>query len=106
MPKSAAVVGRAITLTGLAGAELYDVLVRLAQEWWMRWPLIDGVGNFGSVDDDPAADAKYTEARRTAIGQALFAADDPGADDEADVGEGAAAAPLRGRFPQLLANGS
>src|SRR3954469_21821502 len=44
---------------------IYDTLVRLAQDFSMRYPLVDGQGNFGSVDDDPAAAMRYTEARLT-----------------------------------------
>src|SRR4026209_1362954 len=47
---------------------IYDTIVRMAQDWNMRAPLIDGQGNFGSVDGDPAAAMRYTEARRKALG--------------------------------------
>src|SRR4051812_21172401 len=46
---------------------IYDTLVRLAQDFSMRYPLVDGQGNFGSIDDDPAAAMRYTEARLTRI---------------------------------------
>jgi DNA gyrase subunit A len=48
---------------------LYDALVRMAQPFSMRYPLVDGQGNFGSVDGDPAAAYRYTECRMTAIGE-------------------------------------
>lgn len=52
---------------------IYDALVRLAQPWKMRYPLIDGHGNFGSMDDDPAAAMRYTEARLSPIAMELLA---------------------------------
>ena len=52
---------------------LYDALVRLAQDFSMRYPLVDGQGNFGSVDGDTAAAMRYTEARLTAIAAELLA---------------------------------
>lgn len=51
---------------------VYDALVRLAQTWNMRYPLIDGQGNFGSVDGDPAAAYRYTEAKLTQIAEELL----------------------------------
>src|SRR5918997_6979040 len=51
----------------------YDTLVRLAQDFNMRYPLVDGQGNFGSVDGDPPAAYRYTEARMEALGEALMA---------------------------------
>lgn len=52
---------------------IYDALVRLAQPWKMRYPLVDGHGNFGSMDDDPAAAMRYTEARLSPIAEELMA---------------------------------
>src|ERR671912_3032984 len=54
-------------------ASIYDTLVRLAQEFNMRYPLIDGQGNFGSVDNDPPAAMRYTEARLTPIALEMLA---------------------------------
>src|SRR5919108_135988 len=51
---------------------IYDTLVRLAQEFSMRYPLVDGQGNFGSVDDDPPAAMRYTEARLSRIAASLL----------------------------------
>src|SRR5512142_2825640 len=51
---------------------VYDALVRMAQDFTMRYPLVDGQGNFGSVDDDPAAAMRYTEARLTEIAEELL----------------------------------
>ena len=51
---------------------IYDALVRLAQDFSMRYPLVDGQGNFGSIDDDPAAAMRYTEARLTRLAQEML----------------------------------
>src|ERR1044071_2833000 len=51
---------------------IYDALVRLAQDFSMRHPLVDGQGNFGSIDDDPAAAMRYTEARLTRLAQEML----------------------------------
>src|SRR5437879_9147953 len=51
---------------------VYDALVRLAQPWSMRYPLVDGQGNFGSVDGDPPAADRYTEARLTRVATSLL----------------------------------
>src|SRR5215470_12066036 len=53
-------------------AAVYDTLVRLAQSWNMRYPLVLGQGNFGSVDDDPPAAMRYTEAKMAAIADELL----------------------------------
>ena len=53
-------------------SSIYDAIVRLAQPWKMRYPLVDGHGNFGSLDDDPAAAMRYTEARLSAIAGELM----------------------------------
>src|ERR671913_766549 len=54
-------------------ASIYDTLVRLAQEFNMRYPLVDGQGNFGSVDGDPPAAMRYTEARLTKLAEEMLA---------------------------------
>ena len=70
--KCAAIVGEVIKNYHPHGdAPVYDTLVRLAQDWVMRYPLVDGQGNFGSVDGDPPAAQRYTEARMTAIAMSL-----------------------------------
>ena len=62
--KSAAIVGEVLKKYHPHGdASVYDAMVRLAQPWVMRYPLVDGQGNFGSIDGDPAAAYRYTEAR-------------------------------------------
>jgi DNA gyrase subunit A len=81
----------------------YNALVRMAQDFALRYPLIDGYGNFGSVDGDPAADANYTEARLTRYGAAMVA------DGQTSVGEGnETTGPnvLLSTVPNLLVNGA
>src|SRR5680860_1100808 len=64
--KSARVVGEVMGSYHPHGDQaIYDTLVRMAQEFSLRYPLVDGQGNFGSIDDDPAAAMRYTEARLT-----------------------------------------
>jgi topoisomerase IV subunit A len=87
---------------------VYDALVRLAQDFAVRFPLVEGQGNFGSVDGDGAAAMRYTEARLTAVAQALL---DGIAEDAVDFrptydGEDAEPVVLPGAFPNLLANGA
>lgn len=53
-------------------ASVYDAMVRLAQDFSMRYPLVDGHGNFGSVDGDPAAAYRYTEARMSKIAMSML----------------------------------
>jgi DNA gyrase subunit A len=72
--KCAGVVGEVLKRYHPHGdSAVYDALVRLAQEWNLRYPLIDGQGNFGSVDGDPAAAYRYTECRLTELAEALLA---------------------------------
>src|SRR6185436_4581112 len=71
--KCAGVVGEVLKKYHPHGdASVYDALVRLAQEWNIRYPLIDGQGNFGSVDGDPAAAYWYTESRLTKLAEELL----------------------------------
>jgi DNA gyrase subunit A len=71
--KSAAIVGEVIKNYHPHGTDpVYETLVRLAQDWVMRYPLVDGQGNFGSVDGDPPAAQRYTEARMTQIAMSLL----------------------------------
>ncbi|TIP41669.1 MAG: DNA topoisomerase IV subunit A, partial [Mesorhizobium sp.] len=87
---------------------IYDALVRLAQDFSMRYPLVDGQGNFGNIDGDNAAAMRYTEARMTEVASELLAGINEDAvdfrptyneeDEEPSV--------LPGAFPNLLANGS
>jgi DNA gyrase subunit A len=71
--KCAGVVGEVLKRLHPHGdGPVYDALVRLAQSWTLRYPLIDGQGNFGSVDGDPAAAYRYTECRMTALSESLL----------------------------------
>src|SRR5690606_30467307 len=71
--KSAGVVGEVIGKYHPHGdSAIYDAMVRLAQDWNLRYRLVDGQGNFGSIDGDPAAAYRYTEARLTALAEAML----------------------------------
>src|SRR3954464_5431982 len=87
---------------------IYDTLVRLAQEFSMRNPLIDGQGNFGSVDDDPAAAMRYTEARLAPLAREMLRDLDAETVDFQPNYDGQNNEPvvLPARFPNLLVNGS
>jgi DNA gyrase subunit A len=87
---------------------LYDALVRMAQPFSLRYPLVDGQGNFGSVDDDPAAAYRYTEARMTAIAEELLADIDKNTVDFVPNFDETTSEPvvLPTRVPNLLINGS
>jgi len=87
---------------------IYDALVRLAQEFAQRYPLVDGQGNFGNVDGDNAAAMRYTEARLTAVAQALLAGIDQDTVDFRTTYDGEDDEPLvlPAAFPNLLANGA
>ena len=87
---------------------VYDAMVRLAQEFAVRYPLVDGQGNFGNIDGDRAAAMRYTEARLTAVAEALLADIDRGTVDFRDNYDGSETEPevLPAAFPNLLANGA
>src|SRR5689334_3515957 len=87
---------------------VYEALVRLAQDFAVRYPLIDGQGNFGNIDGDNAAAMRYTEARLTAVAEALLAGIDEDAVDLRPTYDGENAEPvvLPAAFPNLLANGA
>jgi DNA gyrase subunit A len=87
---------------------IYDALVRLAQPWSMRYPLIDGQGNFGSPGNDPAAAMRYTESRLTPLAMAMLQDIDKDTVDFADNYDGKTQEPLvlPSRVPNLLINGS
>ena len=89
-------------------ASIYDALVRMAQDWSMRAPLIDGQGNFGSIDNDPPAAMRYTEASPTKLAHELLEDIDKGTVDFQDNYDGTDSEPkvLPARFPNLLVNGS
>jgi topoisomerase-4 subunit A len=87
---------------------IYDAMVRLAQEFSQRYPLVDGQGNFGNIDGDNPAAMRYTEARLTAIAEAMLDGIDEDAVDfrETYDGEGREPMVLPAAFPNLLANGA
>ena len=89
-------------------AAIYDAMVRLAQEFAVRYPLVEGQGNFGNIDGDNAAAMRYTEARLTAVAEALLEGIDEDAVDfrETYDGEGREPSVLPAAFPNLLANGA
>ena len=89
-------------------ASIYDALVRMAQDWSMRVPLIDGQGNFGSIDGDPPAAMRYTEARLTKVAHELIEDIDKDTVDFQENYDGTDTEPkvLPARFPNLLVNGS
>jgi topoisomerase-4 subunit A len=87
---------------------IYDTLVRLAQDFASRYPLVDGQGNFGNIDGDNAAAYRYTEARMTEVASLLLDGIDEDAIDFRPTYDGSDKEPvvLPGAFPNLLANGS
>jgi len=107
--KCAAIVGEVMGKYHPHGdVALYDALVRLAQDFSLRYPLIDGQGNFGSVDGDPPAAMRYTEARMTAIAAEVLADIDKQTVDFVDNYDGTRQQPevLPAKLPNLLVNGS
>ena len=107
--KCAAIVGEVMGKYHPHGdAALYDALVRLAQDFSMRYPLVDGQGNFGSVDGDSAAAMRYTEARLTGIAAEMLADIDKETVDFEDNYDGTQKQPtvLPAKLPNLLINGS
>ncbi|MEQ8964595.1 MAG: DNA topoisomerase IV subunit A [Azospirillaceae bacterium] len=107
--KSARVVGDVIGRFHPHGDQaVYDALVRLAQDFAARYPLVDGQGNFGNIDGDNAAAMRYTEARLTAVAEALLDGIDEDAVDFRPTydGEGLEPVVLPAAFPNLLANGA
>src|SRR5512134_4011081 len=87
---------------------IYDALVRLAQDFASRYPLIEGQGNFGNIDGDNPAAYRYTEARLTEVARLLLDGIDEDAVDFRPNYDGSTREPvvLPGAFPNLLANGS
>ena len=87
---------------------VYDAMVRLAQEFSVRYPLVDGQGNFGSIDGDRAAAMRYTEARLTGIAELLLKDIDKDTVDFTSTYDGEYNEPivLPGLFPNILANGA
>ncbi|WP_324827359.1 DNA gyrase subunit A [Qipengyuania zhejiangensis] len=89
-------------------AAIYDALARMTQDWSMRVPLVDGQGNFGSMDPDPPASMRYTEARLARVANALLDDLDKDTVDFADNYDGSRREPtvLPARYPNLLVNGA
>src|SRR5918994_5845917 len=87
---------------------IYEAMVRLAQEFAQRYPLVDGQGNFGNIDGDNAAAMRYTEARLTEVARALLEAIDEDTVDFRATYDGSDEEPvvLPAAFPNLLANGT
>src|SRR3712207_6806517 len=107
--KSARIVGEVMGKYHPHGdAAIYDTLVRMAQEFSLRSPLVDGQGNFGSIDDDPAAAMRYTEARLAPIAREMLRDLDADTVDFQPNYDGNNREPvvLPARFPNLLVNGS
>ncbi|MBI1327114.1 MAG: DNA topoisomerase IV subunit A [Alphaproteobacteria bacterium] len=107
--KSARVVGDVIGKFHPHGDQsVYDALVRLAQDFAVRYPLVDGQGNFGNIDGDNAAAMRYTEARLTETAQRLLEGLDENAVDFRPTYDGDSEEPivLAANFPNLLANGA
>ncbi len=107
--KSARVVGDVIGKFHPHGdTAVYDAMVRLAQDFALRYPLVDGQGNFGNIDGDNAAAYRYTEARLTRVAIDLMAGLDEGTVDYKPTYNGEDEEPdiMPGLFPNLLANGA
>jgi DNA gyrase subunit A len=87
---------------------IYDTLVRMAQEFSLRYPLVDGQGNFGSIDDDPAAAMRYTEARLTRLATEVLREIESETVDFVPNYDESSSEPsvMPARFPNLLVNGS
>jgi DNA gyrase subunit A len=107
--KCAGVVGEVLKKYHPHGdSAVYDALVRMAQPWNLRYPLVDGQGNFGSIDGDSAAAYRYTECRMTRLAEDLLADIDKDTVDFSPNFDGTTQEPvvLPSRFPNLLVNGS
>ena len=89
-------------------SSIYDAMVRMAQEFAARYPLVEGQGNFGNIDGDNPAAMRYTEARLTQVAMAMLSGIDEDAVDFRPTYDGEEAEPivLPGAFPNLLANGA
>ncbi len=107
--KSAGVVGEVIKKYHPHGdSAVYEAMVRMAQPWNVRYPLVDGQGNFGSIDGDPAAAYRYTEARLTKAAETLLEDIDKETVDELENFDGTTSEPevLPSALPNLLVNGA
>src|SRR6266567_2668429 len=109
LKKSAKIVGDVMGSFHPHGDQaVYDAMVRLAQDFALRYPLVDGQGNFGNIDGDNAAAYRYTEARLTAVAMQLMVGLDDGTVDFKPTYNGEEEEPevFPGLFPNLLANGA
>lgn len=107
--KSARIVGEVLGKYHPHGdSAVYDAMVRMAQPFSMRYPLVDGQGNFGSIDGDSPAAMRYTEARMDSISEEMLAGIDKGTVDFTDNFDGSLKEPdvLPARLPNLLLNGA
>ncbi|WP_438012744.1 DNA gyrase subunit A [Psychrobacter raelei] len=107
--KSARVVGDVIGKYHPHGdTAVYDAIVRMAQDFSLRYPMVDGQGNFGSIDDDPAAAMRYTEVRMTKLTHQMLGDLDKDTVDWEDNYDGSERMPsvLPARIPNLLVNGA
>src|SRR5882762_7950725 len=107
--KSAATVGEVMGNYHPHGdSAIYETLVRMAQDFALRYPLVDGQGNFGSIDDDPPAAMRYTEARLASLATEMLADIDADTVDFGPNYDESTREPLLlpARFPNLLVNGA
>ncbi|MFA7717464.1 MAG: DNA gyrase subunit A, partial [Candidatus Absconditabacterales bacterium] len=107
--KSARIVGEVMGKYHPHGdSSIYEAMVRMAQPWSMRYPLVDGQGNFGSIDGDSAAAMRYTEARLTKIAEEMLADIDQDTIDRRDNFDGSLKEPIMmpTKFPNHLCNGT
>lgn len=107
--KSAGVVGEVIKKYHPHGdISIYEAMVRMAQPWNVRYPLVDGQGNFGSIDGDPAAAYRYTEARLTKVSEAMLVDIDKETVDFKENYDGTTVEPdvLPAAIPNMIVNGA
>jgi DNA gyrase subunit A len=107
--KSARIVGEVLGKYHPHGdASVYDTMVRMAQDWSLRYPLVDGQGNFGSIDDDPPAAMRYTEARLRKLAEEMLADIEKNTVDFAPNFDDSLEEPtvLPSAFPNLIVNGA
>lgn len=107
--KSARIVGEVLGKYHPHGdSSVYDTMVRMAQDWSLRYPLIDGQGNFGSIDDDPPAAMRYTEARLRKLAEEMLADIEKNTVDFAPNFDDSLEEPtvMPSAFPNLIVNGA
>ena len=107
--KSARIVGEVLGKYHPHGdSSVYDAMVRMAQDWSLRYPLVDGQGNFGSIDGDPPAAMRYTEARLRKIAEEVIADIDKNTVDFRPNFDDSLEEPtvMPSRIPNLLINGA